>query len=267
MSSTGTGQGASEPRRSDGVQVVQRVARILTALKDDGAGLSLSQIARRVDLPRSTVHRLILALEAERLVAPASASGGYRLGPALAGLAVVSEQGLVLAAHQFLVELSHEIDETVDLSVLRHDLVLFVDHIDAPHRLRAVSSLGALFPAHCTANGKALLASLPNDRLERLLPDRFPQLTPNTITSRSRLLAELGTVRELGIAFDREEHTLGIGAVGIAVAGAAGELAAVSIPVPAQRFYGNEERLSRSLVATCRRIDSRLSVGASAGPR
>jgi DNA-binding IclR family transcriptional regulator len=247
-----------------GVQVVRRVAGILRALKDEPGGLSLSQIAARVGLPRSTVHRLVVALEGEQLLAPVSREGGYRLGPALAGLAAVSERGLALAAHPFLVALSRELDETVDLAVRQHDLVLFVDHIDVPRRLRAASSLGALFPAYCTANGKALLAALDDEELAGLLPERLERLTPSTITARSELLAELARVREEGVAYDREEHTLGISAVGATVTDGAGRLAAVSVPVPAQRFGGNEERLSRSLLAAWAAITAALS---AAGPR
>lgn len=240
------------------MQVVHRVARILQALKGQRDGLTLSQIATRVELPRSTVHRLVTALEAEGLVASASVNGGYRLGPVLAGLALVSEQDLALVAHPYLVELSREVDETVDLAVLHHDHVLFVDHIDAPRRLRAVSAVGALFPAYCTANGKALLSTLPDDEVVSLLPRRLEPLTRSTITDHAALLEELAEVRRTGVAYDREEHTVGISAVGATIADAAGRIAAISIPVPAQRFAGNEGTLSERLVAACAAITAAL---------
>src|SRR4051794_4178766 len=174
-----------------GVQVVHRTAAILTALRGEPDGLSLSQIAERVDLARSTVHRLVAALEQERFVVAASSSRGFRLGPALASLAWAASRDVMALIHPFLVLLSQELSETVDLAVLEHDRVLFVDQIAGPRRLRAASSVGALFPAHCTANGKALLAALPKDELERLLPARLERLTPHTITSRAKLLEEL----------------------------------------------------------------------------
>ena len=90
----------------------------------------------------------------------------------------------------------------------------FLDQIPAPHRLRAVSAVGETFPAHCTANGKALLAALPRDQVEHVLPRRLTPYTPNTISSRPALWAELDAVRETGVAYDREEHTLGVCAVG-----------------------------------------------------
>src|SRR3954447_16928697 len=161
-----------------GVQVVHRTAAILTALRGEPDGLSLSQIAERVDLARSTVHRLVAALEQGRVVVAATSSRGFRLGPALASLASAASRDVTALIHPFLVELSQELNETVDLAVLEHAHVLFVDQVPAAaQRLRAVSSVGAVFPVHTTANGKALLSRLPNAEIERLLPERLEQLT------------------------------------------------------------------------------------------
>jgi DNA-binding IclR family transcriptional regulator len=246
-------------RERNGVQVIQRATRILDALKDHPAGLSLSQIAERVGLARSTVHRLVAALEAERLVVPASPSGRFRLGPALTALGLAAQRDVALEVHPFLVRLSREVNETVDLAVLEEDHVLFVDQVAAPRRLRAVSALGATFPAYCTANGKALLAELPAEHVERLLPDELDALTANTITERDRLLAELDQVRSSGIALDREEHTIGICAVGTVIRDSLGQPAAVTIPLPAQRFYGHEERLTAALRGAAREIERGLT--------
>ena len=139
--------------------------------------------------------------------------------------------------------------------------MLFVDHIAAPRRLRAVSAVGSTFPVHCTANGKVLLAALTDAQIERLLPAELPAFTQSTLTERSLLLTELDEVRRTGVALDREEHTIGICAVGALVHGPGGRLAAVTIPLPAQRFYGNEERLAGLLLGTCREIDAALSPG------
>ncbi len=149
-------------------------------------------------------------------------------------------------------------NETVDLSVLDHNQATFVDQIVAPHRLRAVSAVGDSFPLHCAANGKAFLASLHPSVLSGLLPPSLPALTPHTITSLDVLRDELDLVRETGVAYDREEHTEGICAVGALLHNVPGELVAVSIPMPAQRFYGREHELATALVAFVRRVDEAL---------
>jgi DNA-binding IclR family transcriptional regulator len=233
----------------NGVQVVHRTAAILRALRGETDGLSLSQIAGRVGLARSTVHRLVTALEQERFVVSASSSRGFRLGPSLASLAWAAARDLTVMIHPFLVELSLELNETVDLAVREHDSVLFVDQVPAAgQRLRAVSAVGASFPVHCTANGKALLAQLPDVDIERLLPRDLEQLTPQTITSRDELLSELEHVRRDGFATDREEHTLGICAIGTALDTQGGPVAAVTVPLPTQRFHGNEGEVVAALM-------------------
>lgn len=240
--------------------MIERSARILDALAGQAAGSSLSQISERVGLARSTVHRLVVALEKERLVVRASANGRYRLGPMLLTLGLAAQRDVAFEVHPFLARLSREVDETVDLAILERDHVLFIDQIAASRRLRAVSAVGSTFPAYCTANGKALLAELSNDHVERLLLPELAPLTPNTITDRDRLLEELEEVRLTGIAFDREEHTVGICAVGTAICDPMGQHAAVTVPLPAQRYYGDEDRVVSALVSARDEIERALSL-------
>lgn len=242
-------------RENGGVQVIARAASILRVLKRHPQGLSLSQIAKEVRLPRSTVHRIVGALEAERFVTSASPDGRIRLGPGLVPLAGLVNGDLRRGLRPYLESLHHEVNETIDLAVLDEDQLLFIDQIAAPHRLQAVSGIGVTFPLHCTANGKALLAELPREEVERLIPEQLPALTPNTITTRARLLEELERVKVERVAFDREEHTIGICAVGVAVHDPMGRSAAITIPVPSIRFYGNEERLAAALLRICDLIE------------
>ena len=113
--------------KTTGVQVIARATDVLRALEAEPGGLSLAKIARRVELPRSTVHRIVTALEAESLVVPASPSGGYRLGPELARFAASAGGELRELVRPFIEQLRYEADETVDLAVLNRDRVFFVD--------------------------------------------------------------------------------------------------------------------------------------------
>lgn len=249
-------------KRSDagnGIQVISRSGRILRALAGERSGLSLSDVAERLGLPRSTVHRIMTALEAEGLTAAASPNGRYRLGPEILRLAAGQHAELRHLLRPLLEQLSAQVNETVDLAVLIRDHVSFIDQVAAPQRLRAVSAIGASFPAHCTANGKALLAELSHEALVRLLPDELPRLTETTIVDRDALLDELATVREAGLAFDREEHHEGISAVGAVVRDGSGAVAAVSIPVPTQRFRGTEQDLALALRSSCSRMSALLT--------
>jgi DNA-binding IclR family transcriptional regulator len=255
-----TRMSSPETAQRNGVQVIERAARILRELAGAPEGLSLSQLAERSGLARATVHRLVGALQDERFVVAASPNGRVKLGPGLASLAVIAAPDLVRDTHPYVARLSQELNETVDLSVLQHDHVVFVDQVAAPRRLRAVSAIGAAFPAHCPANGKVLLSTLSDPQLEQLLPRDLEALTPNTIVDRDRLLAELDVARHTGVAFDREEHTIGICGLGCVVRDLAGRVASISVPLPAQRFYGNEEGLAEKLLATCEEVTETLAI-------
>ena len=112
-----------------------------------------------------------------------------------------------------------------------------------------MSAVGSAFPLHCTANGKALLSGLTDDAIHDLLPAQLTRFTGTTITTRAALLGELDAVRRTGVAFDREEHTDGISAVAALVTDGSGPVAAMSVPVPTQRFTGNEARYAAAVRA------------------
>jgi DNA-binding IclR family transcriptional regulator len=251
----------SERSKDGGVQVIARAAQILRALDGESNGLSLSQLSERLSLPRSTVHRVVSALAAEGFLVAASPHGRVRLGPELARLALGSRRELRQELRPFLQRLFDDLNETVDCAVLDGDHLRFIDQIAAPHRLRAVSSVGATFPLHCTANGKALLAELAADEVARVLPTRLRRFTPATLTSRAELMAELESVRASRVAFDREEHTTGISAAGIAVRDPFGALAAISVPMPTQRFEGREAEIGAALRRARGEILRALGVG------
>src|SRR5271170_753849 len=159
------------------VQVIARAARVLRTLEGEPTGLSLAQIAQRVNLARSTVQRIVDALRAEQFVIAASPTAGVRLGPALIRLAASASVDFDHITRPIIAELSKAVGETVDLSVLKGSSAVFTDQIQGRHRLRAVSAVGESFPLHCTANGKALLSVLSSDKLERVLKSPLPKMT------------------------------------------------------------------------------------------
>lgn len=238
------------------VQVIARAAQILRALEGEDAGLSLGDIAKRVDLARSTVQRIVASLESEKLVIAASPTGRVRLGPAILRLAASVRSDFAAKARPFIAKLSHELRETVDLASVRHDHLVFIDQVTGSQRLRTVSAVGETFPLHCTANGKAYLAQLDEAAIERLIGRSYEPRTTKTMTKLSALLADLRAVRKTGVAYDREEHTLGICAVGTALFDPLGNPVAISVPVPSQRFNDLHATIAKRLLATKRAMQA-----------
>ena len=130
-----------------GVQVIARAADVLRALEGNDQGLSLGQLARQLNLPKSTVQRIVAALDSENFVIAASPQAGVRLGPALIRIARSVRYGLVDIARPCLEELAQRTGETVDLALLKGAEAVFMDHIEGAHRLRAVSATRCLFSA------------------------------------------------------------------------------------------------------------------------
>ena len=237
-----------EPQDRAGVQVIARAALVLRALQRYPDGASLGDLAKAAELPRSTVQRIVDALDAEGLVVAASANGGVRLGPALLGLAAATRFGIVELARPTLEALAKTTGETVDLSIANHDKVVFVDQVPGIHRLAAVSAVGVSFPMHSCANGKAVLAAMDELELRRVrMRLKCVAKTPNTLTSWQALGADLDRIRKSGIAYDREENSLGISAVAMAFRMPGGQLAALSVPVPTQRFRAALPKLLEAL--------------------
>ncbi len=230
------------------IQVISRAAHVLRALEGEKQGLSLGQIAQRVGLARSTVQRIVDALSEEHFLIPATPTAGVRLGPALRRLAESARVEFDDLTRPLLVELSQSIGETVDLSVLKNQGAVFTDQVQGAHRLRTVSHVGETFPLHCTANGKALLSVADPRRLERALHEKLDRLTPHTNTDPVRLEKEIRTIRRTLIAYDLEEHTEGICAVGTAFLDPLGRAVSVSIPVPTTRFKRLQPRLEAAIL-------------------
>jgi DNA-binding IclR family transcriptional regulator len=244
----------STPRNHSGIQVISRAASILRVLRDERDGLSLAQIATRVQLPRSTVQRIVHALVSERLLMAASPNGRVRLGTEITALANNSKIDVVEVAHPLLAKLSEQVGETVDLAVLRGDHLLFLDQIAGTHRLRAVSAVGEQFPLHSTANGKASLALLSDAEIRRLLANARLANARGKLRTLESLLDEIAEIRATGIAYDREEHSLGISAIGTAFRDQASTIYAVSIPIPTNRVQGVETEAVQLLLSVRDRL-------------
>ena len=132
-----------------------------------------------------------------------------------------------------------------------------------PQRLRAVSAVGETFPLYCTANGKAYLAQLDEVAIARLIGTSFERRTAKTVTRLDDLLKELKVIRKSGVAFDHEEHTLGICAAGVVLRDLLGNDLAISVPVPAQRFDEREKLIAERLLATKRLLEEHLNAAAA----
>ena len=252
--------GRSGDRRM-GVQVIARAAEICRELATATDGLSTAELVERLGLSRPTVYRILRALMDEdfvRQVAP----GRYAVGPAFLVIGGSTYGGLRHDMRPFMKDLSNELGETIDLAVLDNGEALFVDQFAAVQGLRVVAHMGARLPLHCTASGKALLAVLTPDEVDRELPERLQDLHPEHGADSAALARELEEVRKTGVAFDHEEYVMGVCAVATPVRDALGAVGALTVEVPASGFSGREDLIARAVLRQ-RDLAHRALVGAS----
>ncbi|MBU2958878.1 IclR family transcriptional regulator [Paracoccus sp. 1_MG-2023] len=228
-----------------GIQVIARAAAILRVLKEERSGLSLGQIAQRVNLPRSTVQRITGALSAERFVMQDPNGGGIRLGPELGAFAEAANFNIVERCRAILNEVTQKTGETTDLAVFRNGGMIFLDQVPGLHRLRTVSSVGDIFPLTTTANGRACLALMPEEQSRQLINQETAG--GSTDGDLQALLGRLEDIRANGLAYDLDEHTAGISAIGFAFRDLSGSYHAISVPVPTMRFADIKTRLELAL--------------------
>jgi len=258
------GQGSS-------VQSVHRAVSILELLAQEGE-LGVTELGRRLGVHKATASRLVATLVGHGLVARNPATEKCRLGIGLAHLAGVALAGLDLVrrARPVLEDLAGRTEETVNLAVMDGDLVLNVDQITGPRSIVSVSWVGRRTPFHCTANGKVLVAFLPEAERERRLSSPLTPETPNTIVEPDILRAQLAEVRARGYAQTVEELEEGLNAVAAPIRRADGEvIAAVSVAGPGFRMRPAElpriARMARDAAAAVSRrlgyVERSQSVG------
>lgn len=195
------------------VQVLDRALGILDLLTSQGPELAPAELATQLGLHKSTLHRLLQVLEQHRLVEKNSQTGKYRLGLRLFefGTKAVAQIDLRDRARIYLERLVCETGETAHMCILDRGEMLSLANVESPRTLRTPSTIGHRIPVHCTAAGKAVLAFLLESEMNDLLKDHsLSSYTQNTITSRTRLTAELHLIRKRGYAVDNEEIEEGL---------------------------------------------------------
>jgi DNA-binding IclR family transcriptional regulator len=224
--------------RNSRVQSLDRALEILELLASNGKEMGVTELARRLEVHKSTTSRLLATLQEHGLVEQNPASDKYRLGYALVRLAgaVVAELDLVRVARPLLQELAERTHETVNLAILQGDQVVNIDQIAASHLVVNVNWVGKQTPLHSTSNGKALLAFLPEAERRSVLSAPLKRFTPRTIVDRATLEKQLRRVVDDGYAFTLEELEVGLNAVAAPIRGHDGRVvAAVSVAGPSYR--------------------------------
>ena len=209
------------------VQSVDRAITVLEILARRG-DTGVTEIAIELGGHKSTACRLVSVLEQRGLVEQHSERGKYRLGLGLVRLAgaTTAKLDLTQQGRPVCEALAREVGETINIAILSGHDALYLDQVAGTSALQMHNWVGQLIPLHCTSNGKALIAFLPEDRQRDLLIQPLGRFTDSTITDVDLLLKELATVRELGYATAFEELEQGLVAVAAPIRDLSGNVVA-----------------------------------------
>ena len=246
---------------------MRNAARLLKEFSVADRELGVAELARRLGLGTSTVHRLLATLADERLLERGPA-GTYRLGLAVheLGASVAPHVGLHEAAMPAMAGLRHATGETVQLAVLDGLDSVYVERLESPHTVRIFARVGTRLPATTTSTGKVLLAALAPEELDARLATWTPERpTPHSIADEATLRRRLREIAARGWADNREESRLGVVSVGAVIRDGAGDpVAAASVAVPVSRAATATMRRYTTLVTDTADVITRR-LGAAAG--
>jgi DNA-binding IclR family transcriptional regulator len=249
--------GASEPP-----SILTKAFDLLRAFGPYERVMTLSELARAADLPKSTVHRLLARLV--ELGAVEHHRSGYKLGLGLLALGASTPAGYMRdLALPHLAQLHRWSKSTVHFAVLREFDVVYLEKLAQPNTRASITSIGGRLPANCTAIGKALLAYEDFADLARFLPSPLPSMTPRSVIHVDTLISELRKAHDEAIARECGEAQLGLSCVAAPVLMNGFAIGAVSIGHPSEQ--PPPPRVEVALRATTDRIVGDLRAGLANG--
>ncbi|EIC86237.1 IclR family transcriptional regulator [Serratia sp. M24T3] len=247
----------SGENRESGIKVLHKAVDVLRQLSNTPSGMSLSELSQSVNFPRSTVQRIVATLESELLVEQTGKGGGYRMGPGLGLLLQNTQSDLVASTRPFLRNLSSEVRESVSLATLYGDKLHVADCIIYERDLRVSFPVGLEAPCYATAAGQVLMSTLPDELIEKYIPENIIVARGSKVT-RDSLIQQIKKIRETGIGIDEQDHIEGVCTFSAALKTNFGKFS-ITILSPAIRAKYDQDFYIEKLTAAKIDIEDRLN--------
>lgn len=239
---------------------------IVELLAHSQEAMNLTQIANELELAKSNVHRLLQALSEANYIVRDEGSGRYTASIKLweLGSAVLSKLDLRVNAEQVMEQLLADTRETVHLSILDGDEVVYVHKLDSPNPVRAYTQIGGRTLAHCVATGKAMLAFKPSFSLEKMSL-HLQARTSSTLTAPKKFLQEMARIRLQGYAINRGEWNENVYGIASPITDVRGQVVAgLGLSGPKERFKPAQiKQYAPLIVAAATQVSRRLGARSS----
>jgi DNA-binding IclR family transcriptional regulator len=239
---------------------LDKTFQIIDLLAQHSRGLRLSEMSAALGLPSSSIHHILSMLRSCDYVDQDSDNKRYRLGFKFLVIssAILHHLDIRRTAYNHLRRLHQEVNETVNLTILRNGRVTFIDKIQKVGGLSLDTYLGFSTAPHAAASGKVLLSELdPGEIAAIFRTNSLKAYGKNTITSMARLMEELEKVRKQGYAIDDEEYYEGVRCVAAPVRASSKLMAAVS--VTGSIFTMTMERINKEIIRLVKDTAGRIS--------
>jgi DNA-binding IclR family transcriptional regulator len=241
------------------VKTVDRLVKILDAFSSERASWSLADLSAHLNLPKSTLHRFLMSLEAHGILRRDTDDKRWCLGYRLFvwGSLAAESTGLRHIARPFMRHLVAATGETVILTACYEHEVICIEKVETNRSVRMTMDVGTRRPLHAGASSKALMAYLPQNEIQSIVDRGLSKMCINTITDPDTLAGELAAIRRQGYAESQEETDLGAWGVATPVFDGRGDvIAAIGIAGPSSRL---SNALVESYVTLCKDASQQIS--------
>ena len=245
------------------VQSVDRALTILELLSENKDGLGITEISSKIDLHKSTVHRLLGTLIYKGFVIQEVSSNKYKISLKLYEIGVRKIAGIDMldASKPYTKALMEKINEVVHLVIRSNNNIIYIDKVEADNTIRMASTVGRRSPLYCTSVGKVMMSLMPEAEIKEIWDSSdIIKLTENTIIDFEEFKLELEKIKKVGYAVDDEENEMGVRCIGAPVFNIRGEVeGAISISGPTIRVTKDRvEEYSKEVIHYANLISKEL---------
>ena len=241
----------------------ERVLDILELLSNSESGMTLTELAKALDAPKSSILPLVHTMCARNFIYMQKETLRYFIGVATytVGISYNNRQTSLQFIKQEMDLITSACDETCQLGIQSRNMILYIAKTESSQPIRLISSVGKQLPLYCTGLGRALLAYKSEDEIRSMFPSKLKSYTANTIGNVDALLKELALTRERGYALEQEETNLMINCVSVSLNFQGAPVAAISVSIPTFRFSAEKlQNTVKVLFEAKQRIESHFEM-------
>lgn len=227
------------------IKSVQKACNILSLFNSDSTEMGTTELSKKLNLSKSSVHKILLTLEYEGFLVQNKTNDKYSLSTKFFEIACsyLNKMNFSELVKPLMEHLVDKFNETAHFAVLDDNEIVFVEKMTGNQPIQILSKKGKRCPIYCTSSGKIILANLTEEKAKEIVDNiEFKKFTNNTITSKEELLKEIDMIKDRGYSIDDEEFEVGIKCIGLPIKNISGNLIG-SLSITGPKFRMTDEKI------------------------